>query len=118
MPKPSEISGADIFRLALWDLNIWKQINWQVVTVDTLVSPKPAFVFALWIASNGSGEADAIIYDGMGAGSLRFIHIDTVDEAMDSLVYPTPLYFRSGIYIDVVTNVQQVGVQYLVDPTL
>lgn len=116
MPPDEVKSGGGQFDPHFWSLRNWKQIRWEEVSVDTLICNVPAFVFSLWIASNGSGEADGIIYDGHNAGVLNFIHIDTVDEAMAQLRWFPPLYFFQGIYIDVVTNVQQIGIQYLPEP--
>ena len=101
-----------------WSLKEWKQIAWEVMVVDTLVSSRPAFIFALWISSEGTAEADAIVYDGQNASSLKLIHLDTVDESMAQLKFNPPLFFQKGIYVDVGSNVAQIGIQYLPLPVM
>lgn len=91
----------------------WKRIAKRQVEADSLITPDHAFIFALGIASNGSGEADAIVYDGHDASGGFHIHLYCVDEAMDWIVFNTPMYFNHGIYVDIGTNVDQVVVQYL-----
>jgi len=112
------IKGRDRFDPASWSLRNWKQIQWQVVTVDTLICTRSGFVFALWIASEGTAEADAIVYDGQSIAPTRLVNLYAVDEAMAILNFFPPLYFQQGIYIDVGTNVAQVGIQYLPEPVM
>jgi hypothetical protein len=90
-----------------------KKIGRIQVSVDTLVSPTPAFIYALGIASDGGGEADAIVYDGHLATGDFYIHLDTLDEFMHWISFTQPMYFRQGIYVDIGTNVAQVVIQYL-----
>jgi len=112
------IKGRDRFDPASWSLRNWKQIEWVSLINDTIVCHTPAFIFSIFIVSNGGGEADAYVYDGQNAAALKFIHIDTVDEACFQYNWFPPLYFQHGIYIDRGTNVLQVGVQYLPEPRL
>ena len=91
----------------------WKKIGKVEVTLSTKICSTPAFIFALGIASDGTAEADAIVYDGQDASGRFHIHLYCVDEAMDWIVFSEPMYFRQGIYVDVGTNVEQVVVQYL-----
>lgn len=116
MPDMSFIKSAGHFDPRFWSLKDWKQIAFEVVGASSLVCNRPAFIFALWIASDGGGEADSIVYDGHNAGVLKLIHLDAVDEAIFQLRWFPPLYFQKGIYIDIGTNVAQVGIQYLPEP--
>lgn len=91
----------------------WKKISVLQVAVDGVISMTPAFIFGLGIASDGGGEADAIVYDGHGAVGDLNIHLDAVDEATHWINFYQPIYFRQGIYVDVGTNVAQVVIQFL-----
>jgi len=92
---------------------LWKYIDWMTVTLDTLVSATPGYVFALGIISNGDGDADAIAYDEHSALGDHYIPLATLDELMFWVTFTVPVFFRKGIFIDIGTNVQAVIVQYL-----
>ena len=83
------------------------------VAADQVVSTSPVYIFAIVITSNGGGDADATLYDGEGTGDPKILGVYTVDEAMASLVFPTPLRTRRGLYIDVGSNVGEILVQYV-----
>lgn len=91
----------------------WTQTIEERVTVDRVVHAGPALVFSLTIHSDGGGEADADVYDGMsGGGSVKF-DLYCADEEMDQLSFPVPVPFVRGIYVDIGTNCEAVTVHYL-----
>jgi hypothetical protein len=108
----------DNFSPAPLSLRNWRQIAWEQVSADALICPRPAYVFGFWIASNGDGDADGIVYDGQNAGVSKHIHLYTLDELTFAYTWFPPLFFAVGIYIDVGTNVEQIGIQYLPEPVL
>ena len=97
-----------------WQIRDWKEIAWETVHADGLLCPTPAFVFGLLITSDGSGEADALVYDGTsGLATGKHISLFCGDEEMIPLNWFPPLFFHQGIYVDIGTNVDCVLVQYL-----
>jgi len=83
------------------------------VAADQVVSTSPVHIFSLTITSNGSGEADAVVYDGESTGDPQIVNLYTVDEAMSQLVFPIPLQTRRGLYVDIGSNVSEVLIQYV-----
>ena len=90
-----------------------RQVRFERVAVDSLVCGGPALIYSLTIHSDGVAEADAIVYDGPGAGAKLLLNLYCVDEAMAQLVFPQPVYVDQGIYIDIGTNCQAVTIQYM-----
>jgi len=91
----------------------WTKTLTERVTADRIVHRGPALVFSLTIHSDGGGEADADVYDNLSIeGHLKF-DLYCVDEAMDQLVFPAPVVFVRGIYINIGTNCESVTVHYL-----
>lgn len=91
----------------------WTKVKLERVTGDRQVHYGPALIFGLTIHSDGGGEADADVYDGTGAGGDQSFDLYCVDEAMAQLVFPTPVVFVRGIYVDIGTNCESVTVHYL-----
>jgi hypothetical protein len=91
----------------------WDKTLCERVTSDGVVHYGPALVFSLTIHSDGTAEADADVYDGVSAGGKVKFDLYCVDEAMAQLVFPTPVAFVTGIYIDIGTNCEAVTVHYL-----
>jgi len=116
--QTSVTKGRDHFDPASWSLRDWKQIAWETFTSDVLVCPTPAFLFSLWLSSNGSGEADGNIYDGHNVNALKVIWIFCSDNEQIQLSWFPPLYFAQGIYSNEGSNVKQMGFQYLPAPRL
>lgn len=97
-----------------WQIRDWKEIAWVSVNADTLVCPTPVFLFSASIHSDGSGEADAQLFDATSLlASGKHIDLYAADEEMDQLRWLPPLYFSQGLYVDIGTNVDSVVVQYL-----
>jgi len=97
-----------------WSIRDWKNIAWESVHVDGIVCPSPAFVFSLSIHSDGNGEADALVYDGLSLSATnKHIQLYCADERYRHSAYWPPLYFHQGIYVNIGTNVDSVIVQYL-----
>jgi hypothetical protein len=89
-----------------------RSIRPERVTASRVVSPTPCLLFSVALASDGVGEADAGIYNGQGLGDELLYDLFAVDEAMDSLIFPYPVYLSKGLYIAIGTNVASVTVQY------
>ena len=70
------------------------------------------------MSSNGEGEADSNFYDGQSISGTKLIYMYCLDEAMDQLSWFPPLYFSHGLYLNIGTNVKQLGIQYLPEPKL
>lgn len=91
----------------------WDKTLSERVTEDRAVHHGPALIFSLTIHSNGDGEADADVYDGESAGGRKQFDLYCADEVMAQLLFPTPVPFMQGIYIDIGTNCEAVTVHYL-----
>ena len=91
----------------------WKQLRFDCITVDQLISPTPAFIYKAIIASDSSGICTATIYDGHDANGDRRIPMTCIDDYMWGLEFSTPVYFQYGIYVDVGDNVLGLMIHYL-----
>jgi len=96
---------------ALFELS--KMIAIETVTLDRIICNGPCYLFGHSIASDGGGEADALLYNGHSTNDPVFIHLDTLDEAAHQEMYFPPQYFNKGLYIDIGTNVAGVTVRYI-----
>jgi len=91
----------------------WTKTKLERVTGDRQVHFGPALVFSLTIHSDGTAEADADVYDNTSIAAGRKFDLYCVDEAMAQLVFPVPVVFVKGIYVDIGTNCESVTVHYL-----
>jgi len=91
----------------------WLKTILERVTGSRQVHLGPALVFSLTIHSDGGGEADADVYDNTSIEGNAKFDLYCADEAMAQLVFPAPVPFTRGIYIDIGTNCESVTVLYL-----
>ncbi len=97
-----------------WSIRDWKNVAWVVTHENTLVCNTPAFVFLVLIASNGSGEADGIVWEGHGINpDNHHLQLYSADERYKDSHFMPPLFFPKGIYVEHGTNVENILVQYL-----
>ena len=83
------------------------------VTADRELSSRAAYVFSVTISSNGSGESDAVLRDGVDATGEIVLDLYCADEEQGQLNFDPPIFFRKGIFVDYGTNVESVVVQFL-----
>lgn len=91
----------------------WGLLQVERVTADRVVHYGPALIFAVAIASDGGGDADADLYDGQSADGKKLFDLYAVDEAFAQLTFPAPVPMQQGIYVDIGTNCESVTILYL-----
>ena len=79
---------------------------------DGLVTPTPAFLFSVTITSDGGGDADAKVYDGVSTKAPQVLDLGAYSGDLRQVSFNPPAYFRRGIYVDVGSNVASVSLQY------
>jgi len=94
-------------------LYLARQTSVARATADLILSSRAAYVFSVTISSNGSGESDAVLRDGVDATGEIVLDLYCADEEQHQLEFNVPVYFRKGIFVDYGTNVQSVVVQFL-----
>ncbi len=108
------MEGPDSVDPRTWTIREWKQVAWESVHEDRLLSAVPCFIFAMSIHSDGGGEADAIVYNGQAADPDNdHFQLFCADERYRQSAWMPPLFFHKGIYVDIGTNVDSVTIQYL-----
>lgn len=86
----------------------------QRVTVDTCVIQRRILLHSVIISSNGDGEADAVLRDGIDTTADILIDLYCQDEGQDGFTWNIPVVFEKGLFVDIGTNVKSVVVQYSV----
>lgn len=81
---------------------------WENFSKDTVVSERACKLVQAVITSNGVGEADATLYDGLNTSGRKILMICATDENMHSVRFNPPLPCSEGLYLDVGTNVDGV----------
>lgn len=94
----------------------WKQADFKRVSADTLITKKPCYVFWAKLLSNSSGIGSAYLRDGHNTGGEILIELGAPTSDRDVNSYPWPVYFKQGLFIDVVSNVTSVQVLYMIEP--
>jgi len=90
-----------------------KAIQWERRTVSGVICQGPGILFHASIVSDQSGEVDGIVYDGTStAGEIMFDM--TAIDAMPDRIYLLPgRYFKKGLYVLLVSNVESMTVGFL-----
>ncbi len=99
-------------------LDIAKLTTTVRVTADSLVSTHGCYLFNAFISSNGSGEADAAVYDGIDTSGKERLNLFCVDEGMDQLLFMPPMPFEQGLYVDVGSYVKEVVLMFISESSL
>jgi hypothetical protein len=94
-------------------IELAKRCSTVRTTADVVASNGPALLFSAEIASDGGGEADAVLRNGHNTKGEILQDLYCVDEAMDSVVLRVPKFFDKGLFIDVGTNVGSITVVFL-----
>ena len=83
------------------------------VTGSGRVADTPCFIYSVCGIGIAQSSNVYAIYDGQSTGGdLRF-RLVAGTYASDFRLFASPLYFAKGIYIDFVTNGEEVVIQYL-----
>lgn len=85
------------------------------ITADSLVSPKPCFVFSVSLVADAVGAATAVIRDGHNTGAEAVIDLAALTSSVDDRNYDPPFYFEKGLYVDVGSNVTSLLIRYAPD---
>ncbi len=105
-------------QVSSWSRNVYTKgmsgYRYDRITGDRVVSRSPVFVSSIVITSDGGGEADAKLYDGVSTTDPVLLSIYTVDEAMAQLNFNPPLETQRGLFVDIGTNVTEVLIVYSV----
>lgn len=91
----------------------WLDVRTERVTTTRIVCPSPALLFSALIASDGSGDADADVYDGMGLAGKLILDLYTLDELIWQVAFMPPIVYQQGIYVVIGTNCESVLLSYL-----
>jgi len=96
-----------------WSIKEWKQVDRLYCNASCLVTPGPAFVFAVDIAADDTGPSMAILYDGHNAGDEIVVIVRALAKDGRHYHWNPPLYFRKGIYLGDMAACHGVTVQWL-----
>ena len=91
----------------------WKKVGWMRVTADSLISPEPCFLLSVCLVADTVGAATAVIRDGHNTSGEAVINLAALTSSKDDRYYGNPLFFKTGLYVDVGSNVTSVLVQWL-----
>lgn len=89
-----------------------KGYDWVRVTNDQVVCTAPGYIGCIIIVSNGSGVADATVYDGESTGDPQILKVLAADDSLQVVRFQPPLKTLRGIYIDIGSNVNEVLIQH------
>ena len=93
----------------------WKMYDWNTVTADEQVSKGPGFLVHAVISSNGSGVADAVLYDGYSTAGKVIIPLRCKDDDLESIGNPVPMYYKQGFDVNIGSNVAGVLLHWIDD---
>jgi hypothetical protein len=95
-----------------WRLS--EEVRTERITADAngLVFHGKGYVFEVIISSDGGGEADADLYDGIDASGTQKLDLYCADEESYQYHFDPPMCLTKGCFIDVGTNVGSVVVRY------
>jgi hypothetical protein len=91
----------------------WKETQHDRVTVDKTVSSHPCFLFACSLTAGTGGAATAVIRDGHETASDPKIDLAAITSNHDNRNYNPPLFLKTGLFVDVGSNVTSVLVHFL-----
>ena len=91
----------------------WDLIITEIWTADHIVSPGPAYLFAVHLVSNSTGVSTADVYDGHGTGGTNKVALSAFADGSDPRAFYPPIFCSQGIYLDCGSNVDSVMIQYM-----
>ena len=94
-------------------IKLSKAIQWERRTVDGVICNGPGILFHASLVSNQAGVVDSILYDGNSTAGEIMFDMAAVDNASDRINLWPGRYFKKGLFIDIVTNVESVTVGFL-----
>ena len=93
--------------------NYWKQAEYDETAVDKKVCNRPCFLYAAHLTGSAGAVATAIIRDGHDTGGEAVVYLAAVTSGNDIRNFDPPIYFKKGLYIDVVSNATSVLVHFM-----
>lgn len=91
----------------------WKSLDYELTTADKKVSNGPSFVYATHLVASSGGVGTAIIRDGHDTSGEGVISLSALTSSNDPRKFDPPLYFKKGIFVDVVANVSSVLIHFM-----
>ena len=91
----------------------WKSLAYDVTAVDKKVSGRPCFIYAVHLVANSSGVGTAIVRDGHDTSGEAVISLSALTSSNDPRKFDPPLYFKKGVFIDVVANVSSIMIHFM-----
>ena len=91
----------------------WKRLDFELTTADKKVSNGPSFVYAAHLVANTGGVGTAIIRDGHDTSGEAVISLSALTSSNDPRKFDPPLYFKKGIFVDVVANVGSILIHFM-----
>ncbi len=96
-----------------WNPNLDpKDIATVRIAATALVCPSPCYVYGFSVCSDTSGNGYAKVYDGHNdTGDLKYVWRIATNTSF-SIQLVVPVYFRRGVYIDLVSNVESATLRF------
>lgn len=94
------------------DLKKWE---YKCLLASGVMFTGPAEVALITVASDGTGQADAIIYDGVTTSGVKKIVIRAPTHVTRPIPFHPPTYWRQGMYVDFGANTECVTVHFKED---
>jgi hypothetical protein len=91
----------------------WKSLDYDLTSADKKVCNGPCFVYAAHLVANSSGVGTAIIRDGHDASGAAVVSLSSLTSSNDPRKFDPPLYFKKGVFVDVVANVSSILIHFL-----
>lgn len=94
--------------------DFWKKVQTDRVSDDTIITKRPCFLFAADLVADSGGAGTAYLRDGEHTSADIIIDLSAPTSDKDTRRWIVPVYFKKGLYVDVVSHVTSVVVQYLI----
>jgi len=91
----------------------WKKLEYDASNVDKKVCNRPCFLYAAHLTGSAGAVSTAIIRDGHDVTGEPVIYLAAVTSGNDIRSFDPPLYFKKGLFIDMVSNATSILVHYL-----
>lgn len=88
-----------------------KQYSWAWVTADQLLSHGPCELVYVYAVPDTAASATVDIYNGESSAGDKILGLKTA-ELRPLSIKPEPIYCRKGLYIDILTNIKGIFVQW------
>ena len=96
-----------------WSIKEWKQVAWIYATEDRLVCPTPGFLFSVLASGFVNDNGIVNVRDGHNVGGRIIFRVRTERNVSFYLHCDPPVYFTKGLFLDEITNMDGVTVQYI-----